>query len=175
MINHSYSLCGRKTKNRSPSSYPKVRNKTFTRGEPYLKMTEARLTRESTKTFSEGLNINWQADAAEEKFQVAVKKRDQKWEKLYSSTKFMIINAIINWSPQFDQWLVPLCACDAIPKGQLFLLTVSGTLQKLITLIAPLLWGYMYLNLEQKLKQKQFSFNPKHGSFKLLVQKMDLL
>lgn len=58
MINHSYSLCGRKTKNRSPSSYPKVRNKTFNRGEPYLKMTEARLTRESTKTFSEGLNIN---------------------------------------------------------------------------------------------------------------------
>lgn len=172
MINHSYSLCGRKTKNRSPSSYPKVRNKTFTRGEPYLKMTEARLTRESTKTFSEGLNINWQADAAEEKFQVKEIKNEKK---LYSSTKFMIINAIINWSPQFDQWLVPLCACDAIPKGQLFLLTVSGTLQKLITLIAPLLWGYMYLNLEQKLKQKQFSFNPKHGSFKLLVQKMDLL
>lgn len=143
MINHSYSLCGRKTKNRSPSSYPKVRNKTFTRGEPYLKMTEARLTRESTKTFSEGLNINWQADAAEEKFQVKEIKNEKK---LYSSTKFMIINAIINWSPQFDQWLVPLCACDAIPKGQLFLLTVPGTLQKLITLIAPLLWGYMYLN-----------------------------
>lgn len=80
-------------------------------------MTEARLTRESTKTFSEGLNINWQADAAEEKFQVKEIKNEKK---LYSSTKFMIINAIINWSPQFDQWLVPLCTWMQYQKANYF-------------------------------------------------------